>query len=158
MTCCLGKGRGGKKRSAYLADKKLQVVLAAKERTGNPIKSGPFGICSRCIFCSYLNSAMEEKNRWAQLSTLLCCLAGRRAMRALQQQWAQHSCQEKRRLVLQTWYCQTMKQKYAALFWERLLLHRFVSCPESISEGTYVAENLVYSDQSLGLKVQLTCA
>ncbi|XP_064326596.1 uncharacterized protein LOC135316615 [Phalacrocorax carbo] len=47
-----------------------------------------------------------------------------RAERELQQQWAQHSCQEKKRLVLQTWYCQTRKQKYAALFWEHLLLRR----------------------------------
>ncbi|XP_030363504.1 uncharacterized protein C1orf167 homolog isoform X2 [Strigops habroptila] len=46
------------------------------------------------------------------------------AVRELQQQWTQHSCQERKRLVLQTWYCQMRKQKYAALFWERLLLHR----------------------------------
>ncbi|XP_067167218.1 uncharacterized protein C1orf167 homolog isoform X2 [Apteryx mantelli] len=46
------------------------------------------------------------------------------AMRELQQQWAQHSCQEKKRLVMQTWSCQTRKQRNAALFWERLLLHR----------------------------------
>ncbi|XP_075376810.1 uncharacterized protein C1orf167 homolog isoform X2 [Mycteria americana] len=52
------------------------------------------------------------------------CWQRNRAVRELQQQWAQHSCQEKKRLVLQTWYCQTRKQKYAALFWERLLLHR----------------------------------
>ncbi|XP_032863722.2 uncharacterized protein C1orf167 homolog isoform X2 [Tyto alba] len=48
----------------------------------------------------------------------------KRAVRELQQQWAQHSCQEKKRLVLQTWYCQTRKQKDAALLWERLLLRR----------------------------------
>ncbi|XP_071431789.1 uncharacterized protein C1orf167 homolog [Pithys albifrons albifrons] len=47
-----------------------------------------------------------------------------RALRQLQQQWALHSCQEKKRLVLQTWYYQTRKQKSAALFWEHLLLHR----------------------------------
>ncbi|XP_075028605.1 uncharacterized protein C1orf167 homolog isoform X2 [Calonectris borealis] len=52
------------------------------------------------------------------------CWQRNRAVRELQQQWAQHSCQEKKRLVLRTWYCQTRKQKYAALFWERLLLHR----------------------------------
>ncbi|OPJ86172.1 hypothetical protein AV530_011340 [Patagioenas fasciata monilis] len=52
------------------------------------------------------------------------CWQRNRALRELQQQWAQHSCQEKKRLVLQTWYCQTRKQKYAALFWKRLLLHR----------------------------------
>ncbi|XP_054705346.1 uncharacterized protein C1orf167 homolog [Grus americana] len=52
------------------------------------------------------------------------CWQRKRALRELQQRWAQHSCQEKKRLVLQTWYCQTRKQKYAALFWERLLLHR----------------------------------
>ncbi|KAM6371535.1 uncharacterized protein C1orf167 homolog isoform 2-T2 [Pluvialis apricaria] len=52
------------------------------------------------------------------------CWQRKHAVRELQQQWAQHSCQEKKRLVLQTWYCQTRKQKYAALFWERLLLHR----------------------------------
>ncbi|XP_026718371.1 uncharacterized protein C1orf167 homolog isoform X2 [Athene cunicularia] len=48
----------------------------------------------------------------------------KRAARELQQQWAQHSCQEKKRLILQIWYCQTRKQKDAALFWDRLLLHR----------------------------------
>ncbi|XP_062459836.1 uncharacterized protein C1orf167 homolog [Pezoporus occidentalis] len=52
------------------------------------------------------------------------CWQRKRAVRELQQQWAQHSCQEKKRLVLQTWYCQMRKQKYAALFWEHLLLHR----------------------------------
>ncbi|XP_055560355.1 uncharacterized protein C1orf167 homolog isoform X1 [Falco cherrug] len=52
------------------------------------------------------------------------CWQRRRAMRELQQQWAQYSCQEKKRLVLQTWYCQTRKQKYAAQFWECHLLHR----------------------------------
>ncbi|XP_014796819.1 PREDICTED: uncharacterized protein C1orf167 homolog isoform X2 [Calidris pugnax] len=52
------------------------------------------------------------------------CWQRKRALRELQQRWAQHSCREKKRLVLQTWYCQTRKQKYAALFWERLLLHR----------------------------------
>ncbi|XP_068270821.1 uncharacterized protein C1orf167 homolog isoform X2 [Nyctibius grandis] len=52
------------------------------------------------------------------------CCQRKRAMRELQQRWALHSCQEKKRFVLQTWYCQTRKQKYAALFWERLLLHR----------------------------------
>ncbi|XP_029875116.1 chloride transport protein 6 isoform X3 [Aquila chrysaetos chrysaetos] len=52
------------------------------------------------------------------------CWQRKRAVRELQQRWAQHSCQEKKRLVLQTWYCQARKQKYAALFWERLLLHR----------------------------------
>ncbi|XP_053941788.1 uncharacterized protein C1orf167 homolog isoform X2 [Cuculus canorus] len=52
------------------------------------------------------------------------CCERKRVMRELQQQWAQHSCREKRRLVLQTWYCQTRKKKHAALFWERLLLHR----------------------------------
>ncbi|XP_069730938.1 uncharacterized protein C1orf167 homolog isoform X2 [Phaenicophaeus curvirostris] len=52
------------------------------------------------------------------------CCERKRAMRELQQQWAQHSCQEKKRLVLQVWYCQTRKKKFAALFWERLLLHR----------------------------------
>ncbi|XP_030319289.1 uncharacterized protein C1orf167 homolog [Calypte anna] len=52
------------------------------------------------------------------------CWQRKRAMKELQQQWAQHSCQQKQRLVLQTWYCQTKKQKFAALFWERLLLHR----------------------------------
>uniref|UniRef100_A0A8C8B4N4 Uncharacterized protein n=1 Tax=Otus sunia TaxID=257818 RepID=A0A8C8B4N4_9STRI len=48
----------------------------------------------------------------------------KRAERALQQRWAQHSCQEKKRLILQTWYYQTRKQKDAALFWDRLLLRR----------------------------------
>ncbi|XP_071623337.1 uncharacterized protein C1orf167 homolog isoform X2 [Heliangelus exortis] len=52
------------------------------------------------------------------------CWQRKCAMKELQQQWAQHSCQQKQRLVLQTWYCQTKKQKFAALFWERLLLHR----------------------------------
>ncbi|XP_050765618.1 uncharacterized protein C1orf167 homolog [Gymnogyps californianus] len=52
------------------------------------------------------------------------CWQRKRAVRELQQRWVQHSCQEKKRMVLQTWYCQTRKQKYAALFWERLLLHR----------------------------------
>ncbi|XP_061203994.1 uncharacterized protein C1orf167 homolog isoform X2 [Neopsephotus bourkii] len=52
------------------------------------------------------------------------CWQRKRALRELQQQWTQHSCQEKKRLVLQTWYCQMRKQKYAALFWEHLLLHR----------------------------------
>ncbi|XP_064028304.1 uncharacterized protein C1orf167 homolog isoform X2 [Pogoniulus pusillus] len=52
------------------------------------------------------------------------CWQRKRAVRELQQQWAQHSCQEKKRLVLQKWYCQTRKQKYAAFFWERHLLHR----------------------------------
>ncbi|XP_049652456.1 uncharacterized protein C1orf167 homolog isoform X1 [Accipiter gentilis] len=52
------------------------------------------------------------------------CWQRKRAVRELQQRWAQHSCQKKKRLVLQTWYCQARKQKYAALFWERLLLHR----------------------------------
>ncbi|XP_021273332.1 uncharacterized protein C1orf167 homolog isoform X2 [Numida meleagris] len=46
------------------------------------------------------------------------------AMRELQQRWAQHSCQEKKRLILQTWRCQTRQLKNAALFWERLLLRR----------------------------------
>ncbi|XP_030918202.1 uncharacterized protein C1orf167 homolog [Geospiza fortis] len=48
----------------------------------------------------------------------------KRALRELQQQWAWHRCQEKKRLVLHTWYYQTRKQKYAVLFWERFLLHR----------------------------------
>ncbi|KAM4758614.1 uncharacterized protein C1orf167 homolog [Cyanocitta cristata] len=52
------------------------------------------------------------------------CWQRRCVLRELQQQWAQHSCQEKKRLVLQTWYYQTRKQKYAVLFWERFLLHR----------------------------------
>ncbi|KAM6240964.1 uncharacterized protein C1orf167 homolog [Porphyrio hochstetteri] len=52
------------------------------------------------------------------------CWQRKCAERELQQRWAQHSSQEKKRLVLQTWSCQTRKQKYAALFWERLLLHR----------------------------------
>ncbi|XP_047923662.2 uncharacterized protein C1orf167 homolog isoform X2 [Anser cygnoides] len=46
------------------------------------------------------------------------------AMRELQQRWVQHSHQKKKRLILQTWYCQTRQLKNAALFWERLLLHR----------------------------------
>ncbi|XP_053818729.1 uncharacterized protein C1orf167 homolog isoform X4 [Vidua chalybeata] len=52
------------------------------------------------------------------------CWQRKRALGELQQQWAWHNCQEKKRLVLQTWYDQTKKQKYAVLFWERLLLHR----------------------------------
>ncbi|KAM7030465.1 uncharacterized protein C1orf167 homolog isoform 2-T3 [Acridotheres tristis] len=52
------------------------------------------------------------------------CWQRKRALGDLQQQWAWHSCQQKKRLVLQTWYYQTRKQKYAALFWERFLLHR----------------------------------
>ncbi|XP_042739233.1 uncharacterized protein C1orf167 homolog [Lagopus leucura] len=47
-------------------------------------------------------------------------------MKELQQRWAQHSCQEKKRLILQTWRCQTRQLKNAALFWERLLLHRCI--------------------------------
>lgn len=84
---------------------------------------------------------------------LLCSVTGKRAVRELQQQWAQHSCQEKKRLVLQKWYCRTRKQKYAAFFWERRLLHRLLSHPQTISEASfeqravYVAENPVCSDQ-----------
>nr|XP_041576375.1 uncharacterized protein C1orf167 homolog isoform X2 [Taeniopygia guttata] len=52
------------------------------------------------------------------------CWQRKRALGELQQQWAWHSCQEKKRLVLQKWYDQTRKQKYAVLFWERRLLHR----------------------------------
>ncbi|XP_064253055.1 uncharacterized protein C1orf167 homolog isoform X2 [Passer domesticus] len=52
------------------------------------------------------------------------CWQRKHALGELQQQWAWHSCQEKKRLVLQTWYYQTRKQKYAVLFWERFLLHR----------------------------------
>ncbi|XP_053853543.1 uncharacterized protein C1orf167 homolog isoform X2 [Vidua macroura] len=52
------------------------------------------------------------------------CWQRKHALGELQQQWAWHNCQEKKRLVLQTWYDQTKKQKYAVLFWERLLLHR----------------------------------
>ncbi|TRZ19528.1 hypothetical protein HGM15179_007527 [Zosterops borbonicus] len=48
----------------------------------------------------------------------------KRALRELQQQWAWHSCQEKKRLVLQTWYYQMRKQKCAGLFWKSFLLHR----------------------------------
>ncbi|XP_004947568.2 uncharacterized protein C1orf167 homolog isoform X1 [Gallus gallus] len=47
-------------------------------------------------------------------------------MKELQQRWAQHSCQKKKRLILQTWRCQTRQLKNAALFWERLLLHRCI--------------------------------
>ncbi|XP_035200342.1 uncharacterized protein C1orf167 homolog [Oxyura jamaicensis] len=46
------------------------------------------------------------------------------AMRELQQRWVQHSHQKTKRLILQTWYGQTRQLKNAALFWERLLLHR----------------------------------
>ncbi|XP_068014545.1 uncharacterized protein C1orf167 homolog [Melanerpes formicivorus] len=52
------------------------------------------------------------------------CWQRKRAVRELQQQWVQRSCREKKRLVLQKWCCQTRKQKYAAVFWEHLLLHR----------------------------------
>ncbi|XP_015737839.1 uncharacterized protein C1orf167 homolog isoform X2 [Coturnix japonica] len=47
-------------------------------------------------------------------------------MKELQQRWAQHSCQEKKRLILQMWRCQTRQLKKAALFWECLLLHRCI--------------------------------
>ncbi|XP_051493263.1 uncharacterized protein C1orf167 homolog [Apus apus] len=63
------------------------------------------------------------------------CWQRKCAERDLQQQWAQHSCQQKKRLVLQTWYCQTGKQKYAALFWERLLLHRCLVAWAQITAG-----------------------
>ncbi|RLV95596.1 hypothetical protein DV515_00012832 [Chloebia gouldiae] len=52
------------------------------------------------------------------------CWQRKHALGELQQRWAWHNCQEKKRLVLQTWYDQTKKQKYAGLFWERRLLHR----------------------------------
>ncbi|XP_017935032.2 uncharacterized protein C1orf167 homolog isoform X2 [Manacus vitellinus] len=72
----------------------------------------------RRFMCHVHQVTADALKRWHS------CWQRNRALRELQQQWAQHSCQEKKRLVLQTWYYQTMKQKYAALFWERLLLHR----------------------------------
>ncbi|KAM7030466.1 uncharacterized protein C1orf167 homolog isoform 3-T4 [Acridotheres tristis] len=63
------------------------------------------------------------------------CWQRKRALGDLQQQWAWHSCQQKKRLVLQTWYYQTRKQKYAALFWERFLLHRCLVTWAQVTAG-----------------------
>ncbi|XP_064381686.1 uncharacterized protein C1orf167 homolog isoform X1 [Dromaius novaehollandiae] len=68
--------------------------------------------------CHVHQTAADTLWRWRS------CWQRNRAMRALQQQWAQHSCQEKKRLVMRTWSCQTRKRRNAALFWERLLLYR----------------------------------
>ncbi|XP_023796382.1 uncharacterized protein C1orf167 homolog isoform X3 [Cyanistes caeruleus] len=63
------------------------------------------------------------------------CWQRKHALRELEQQWAWHSCQEKKRLVLQIWYCQTRKQKYAVLFWERFLLHRCIVTWAQVTAG-----------------------
>ncbi|XP_068771868.1 uncharacterized protein C1orf167 homolog isoform X2 [Struthio camelus] len=68
--------------------------------------------------CHVHQTAADTLSRWH------FCWQRNHAMRELQQQWAQHSCQEKKRLVMRTWSCQTRKQRKAALFWERLLRHR----------------------------------
>lgn len=107
--------------------------LAAKGRTGNLSKFGSVW-CLQQMHSLLLSGLCNGESHWAELKRV-CSLTGKRALRELQQQWAWHSCQEKKRLVLQTWYYQMRKQKCAVLFWKSFLLHRFVSC-SCISKGS----------------------
>lgn len=116
------------------------VFSAAKE--GRNL--GPIQYLQQVYFLllSGLSDGGGEGRSRTQLSKLFCFLTGNCALRELQQWWVQHSHQKKKRLILQTWYCQTRQLKNAALFQERLLLHRFVSCLWSVSKGIWVKSNL----------------
>ncbi|XP_062449491.1 uncharacterized protein C1orf167 homolog [Rhea pennata] len=70
--------------------------------------------------CHVHQTAADTLWRWHSFWQRNC------AMRELQQQWAQHSCREKKKWVVKTWSCQTRKQRNVTLFWERLLLRRYL--------------------------------
>ncbi|XP_019396871.1 PREDICTED: uncharacterized protein C1orf167 homolog isoform X2 [Crocodylus porosus] len=52
------------------------------------------------------------------------CWQRQSALRRLQQQWAQHSAQVRKRMVLEMWRCQAGQRRDAALCWGQLLLRR----------------------------------
>ncbi|XP_038015425.1 uncharacterized protein C1orf167 homolog isoform X2 [Motacilla alba alba] len=113
----------------WVMQNKNQKAAAAALKHGVPCVQMAFSLWKRRLAqkvevdrrfrCHVHQMTADALRRWHS------CWQRKHALEELQQQWAWHSCQEKKRLVLQTWYYQTRKQKYAVLFWERCLLHRF---------------------------------